>query len=54
MPHPPRADLAALVQALVGASVEFVVVGGAAAVLCGAPVTTLDLDIVHRRTDGMP
>jgi predicted nucleotidyltransferase len=30
--------------------VEFIVVGGAAAVLQGAPVTTRDLDIVHRRT----
>jgi hypothetical protein len=30
--------------------VEFIVVGGAAAVLHGAPITTEDLDIVHRRT----
>ena len=30
--------------------VEFVVVGGVAAVLNGAPVSTLDLDIVHART----
>jgi hypothetical protein len=30
--------------------VEFIVVGGAAAVLHGAPITTQDLDIVHRRT----
>ncbi|HEY0992387.1 MAG TPA: hypothetical protein VGD80_35285 [Kofleriaceae bacterium] len=29
---------------------EFIVVGGAAAVLQGAPITTRDLDIVHRRT----
>ncbi|HYI00141.1 MAG TPA: hypothetical protein VD972_29575 [Hyalangium sp.] len=28
---------------------EFIVVGGGAAVLQGAPTTTLDLDIVHRR-----
>jgi hypothetical protein len=32
--------------------VEFIVVGGAAAVLHGAPITTEDLDIVHRRTPG--
>jgi hypothetical protein len=51
MPHPPRADLAALLQALISAGVEFIVVGGAAAVLHGAPITTQDLDIVHRRTD---
>lgn len=50
MPHPARADLDALVQALLGAGVEFIVVGGAAAVLHGAPITTQDLDIVHRRT----
>jgi hypothetical protein len=30
--------------------VEFVIVGGAAAVLHGAPTMTQDLEIVHRRT----
>src|SRR5262245_31918759 len=30
--------------------VEFIVVGGGAAVLQGAPITTRDLDIVHRRS----
>jgi hypothetical protein len=29
--------------------VDFVVVGGVAAVLCGAPISTVDLDIVHDR-----
>jgi hypothetical protein len=48
--HPTQADLDALIQALLGASIEFIVVGGAAAVLHGAPITTQDLDIVHRRT----
>jgi hypothetical protein len=48
--HPRVADLDALIQALLGAGVEFIVVGGAAAVLHGAPVTTQDLDVVHRRT----
>ena len=48
--HPAYADLDALIQALLGAGVEFIVVGGAAAVLHGAPITTQDLDIVHRRT----
>lgn len=48
--HPAEADLEALLQALVDAGVEFIVVGGAAAVLHGAPTTTQDLDIVHRRT----
>ncbi len=32
------------------AGVEFVVVGGMAAVLQGAPIVTEDLDIVHQRT----
>jgi hypothetical protein len=49
MPHPPRADLDALISALQAANVDFVVVGGAAAVLHGAPITTQDLDIVHSR-----
>jgi hypothetical protein len=48
--HPKAADLPALVAKLCDAGVEFIIVGGAAAVLQGAPVTTFDLDIVHRRT----
>jgi hypothetical protein len=48
--HPRTADLEALLLALCDAGVEFLVVGGAAAVLHGAPITTQDLDIVHRRT----
>lgn len=35
---------------LVGAEVEFIVVGMAAGILQGVPATTLDLDVVHRRT----
>ena len=41
-------DPLALLDALNAAGVEYLVVGGAAAVLHGAPVTTQDLDIVHR------
>jgi hypothetical protein len=37
--------------ALHGAGIEFVVVGGLAAVLNGAPVSTFDLDIVHSRDE---
>jgi len=48
--HPPQANLEALIEALLGAGVEFIVVGGAAAVLHGALAATQDLDIVHRRT----
>ncbi|HZF56510.1 MAG TPA: hypothetical protein VE093_48175 [Polyangiaceae bacterium] len=35
---------------LLDADIEFIVVGGLAAVLMGAPVVTFDLDIVHHRT----
>ena len=50
MPSPTDADVGQLLRRLVDAGVEFIVVGGAAAVLHGAPITTEDLDIVHRRT----
>lgn len=33
------------------AGVEFIVVGGTAAIMRGAPITTLDVDILHRRTE---
>ncbi len=42
-------DLAELLRSLRGADVRFIIVGGAAAVLHRAPVTTVDLDIVHDR-----
>jgi hypothetical protein len=48
--HPRTADLEALLDRLSEAGVEFIIVGGAAAVLHGAPVTTQDLDIVHERS----
>ena len=51
MSHFKEADLAALIRALLDAKVEFIVVGGAAAVLHGAPTTSQDLDIVHERSD---
>ena len=47
--HPRTADLEALLEALCTAGVQFIIVGGAAAVLHGAPITTQDLDIVHSR-----
>ena len=50
MTHPPQADLGALIAALSEAGVEFIVVGGAAAVLHGAPITTQDLDLVPNRS----
>jgi len=43
-------DFEALLQLLVDAQVEFIIVGGAAATAHGASRLTLDLDIVYRRT----
>lgn len=39
-----------LIMALCRADISFIVVGGMAAVLQGAPIVTHDLDIVHRRS----
>ena len=46
----PRARFAEILRLLAAHDVEFVVVGMTAGVLHGAPVTTVDLDVVHRRT----
>lgn len=46
----PRARFAEILRLLATNDVEFVVVGMTAGVLHGAPVTTIDLDLVHRRT----
>ena len=48
--HPKATDLPALLAKLCDAAIEFIIVGGAACVIQGAPITTNDLDIVHRRT----
>ncbi len=42
---------AELLRVLVDHRVRFIVVGGAAAVLQGAPINTLDIDIVYDRAD---
>ncbi len=52
MLHPRTADLEALLRALQVAGVPAIIVGGAAAVIHGAPVTTQDLDIVPRLDAG--
>ena len=44
------AELSTLLERLLATDVEFVLVGGLAAVVQGAPITTFDVDIVHRRT----
>jgi hypothetical protein len=41
------ADLGALLEGLLTAGVDFILVGGLAAVIQGAPLTTIDVDIVH-------
>mgnify|MGYP006303772661 FL=1 len=42
--------LSELLEGLSHAGIEFILVGGLAAVIQGAPITTLDVDIVHRQT----
>ena len=44
-------DLKVALRALSVRGVEFIVIGGVAAALNGAPVSTFDLDIVHSRTE---
>lgn len=40
---------AGLLRALTDAEVEFIVIGGVAAILEGAPISTLDLDVLYSR-----
>jgi hypothetical protein len=44
------ARFADILKLLAAEEVDFIVVGMTAGILAGAPVTTLDVDIVHRRT----
>ena len=44
------ADLSAILEGLIKADIQFILVGGLAAVIQGAPVTTMDVDIVYRRS----
>lgn len=48
---PQAPDLSALIKGLSAAGIEYIIVGGLAAVAQGAPITTFDLDIVHRQSD---
>ena len=45
-------NLGAILEGLTKAGVEFILVGGLAAVVQGAPVTTMDVDIVHNQSPG--
>lgn len=51
MPRTPALDLGRLLHALVSHDIQFIVIGGVAAVLHGAPTTTQDLDIVPARSE---
>jgi hypothetical protein len=46
----PCSDLSAILEGLIKADVKFILVGGLAAVIQGAPVTTMDVDIVHSQS----
>ncbi|MCK5541425.1 MAG: hypothetical protein KAI40_01950 [Desulfobacterales bacterium] len=43
-------DLSAILEGLLESDIEFILVGGLAAVVQGAPVTTMDVDIVHNQS----
>ena len=43
-------NLGAILEGLMEAGVDFILVGGLAAVVQGAPVTTMDVDIVHSQS----
>lgn len=45
-----RARFAETLRLLAAADVEFIVVGMTAGILQGVPLTTVDLDVLHRRT----
>ena len=47
----PESNFIAILEALSASEIAFILVGGLAAVLDGAPVTTYDTDIVHSRNE---
>jgi hypothetical protein len=48
--EPTNVNLGAILEGLKEAGVDFILVGGLAAVVQGAPVTTMDVDIVHNQS----
>jgi len=48
--RPTNANLSEILERLLEAGVDFILVGGLAAVIQGAPVTTMDVDIVHNKS----
>ena len=49
--HSPTTDFRHTLRALIEAKVDFILVGGVAAVMQGAPINTYDLDLVHARDE---
>jgi len=47
---PQGSNLSSVLEGLIKANIEFILVGGLAAVVQGAPVTTMDVDIVHNQS----
>lgn len=48
----PKIDFLEILKVLGAHQVDCIVVGGVSGVLQGAPMTTIDLDVVHSRTPG--
>jgi len=48
--EPTSVNLGAILEGLIEVGVDFILVGGLAAVVQGAPVTTMDVDIVHNQS----
>ena len=47
---PTNANLSEILEGLLEAGIDFILVGGLAAVIQGAPVTTIDVDVVHSQS----
>ena len=47
---PTNASLSEILEGLLEAGIDFILVGGLAAVIQGAPVTTIDVDVVHSQS----
>jgi predicted nucleotidyltransferase len=48
----PERSFSSIIRALRDGAVDFILVGGLAAVVCGVPVDTFDVDVVHSRESG--
>ena len=48
--RPASPNLSEILERLLAEGIDFILVGGLAAVIQGAPVTTMDVDIVHNKS----